>query len=499
MTQATTFDFGDVQGIVRFGHSHLREARFLLLQIRDADTARQWLSRLPVTTAEARLPLPEHALQAAFTAPGLNRLGLDPDLVEAFSDEFLAGMTEPSRARRLGDTGDNAPRNWAWGGTEDAVPHVLLMCYGRTGQLEEWLGNILDEDFQFAFDVLADIPASPQIDREPFGFADGISQPDIDWERRQTADVHRRYRYSNLLALGEVLLGYPNEYGEFTQRPVLAERAPDLPESLEDDSRSDLGRNGSYLVLRQLEQDISGFWQFVDASAGGGAEERESLAAAMVGRKRSGKPLVPLSAMDIEGVAEKNRAANNFVYDQDPRGAQCPVASHVRRSNPRTGDFPPGRMGIISRLMRILGFDGRHRQQDLVASTRFHRLLRRGRPYGPGVSQEQALAGSNGESPSGLQFVCLSANIARQFEFVQNAWIANSKFAGLQNAEDPLLGNRRPLQGGTATDDFSRPDASGMRRCTRGMNTFVTVRGGAFFFRPGIRAYRYICGRQGGS
>jgi deferrochelatase/peroxidase EfeB len=499
MMQATAFNYSDVQGIVRFGHGHLKEARFLLLRIKEAESARQWLAELPVTSAEALRPLPRHAVQAAFTAQGLTKLGLDPALLEAFSDEFLTGMTEPNRARRLGDTGDNAPGNWAWGGTENAMPDVLLMCYGQSGHIQKWLAEVFEDSFDRAFHVIANFPTHPRIDREPFGFADGISQPKIDWERRQTADVHRRDRYSNLLSLGEVLLGYPNEYGEYTPRPVLPDRNVDLPPSLEDESCSDLGRNGSYLVLRQLEQDVSGFWRFVDTLADGDAERREELAAALVGRRKSGAPLVPISEADIEGIAEQKRAANNFLFDMDPHGMQCPIASHVRRSNPRTGDFPPGRMGIIKRFLRILGFDARHRQQDLVASTRFHRLLRRGRPYGPGVSQDQALAGQNGEAPSGLQFVCLSANIARQFEFVQNAWIVNSKFAGLQDSEDPLLGNRRPLSGGTATGNFTRPDASGLRQCTRGMDAFVRIRGGAFFFLPGIRAYRYICGQQGKS
>jgi deferrochelatase/peroxidase EfeB len=499
MTQARVFDFSDVQGIVRFGHGHLKEARFLLLTIKETEVARQWLAELPLASAKAHRPLPDHAVQAAFTAQGLNKLGLNPDLLESFSDEFLTGMTEPNRARRLGDTGDNAPDNWVWGGTGNAMPDVLLMCYGQSGHMQRWLAEVFEERFDRAFHLLANFPTNPRLDREPFGFADGISQPEIDWEQRQTADVHRRDRYSNLLSLGEVLLGYPNEYGEYTPRPVLPDRRPDLPRSLEDESCSDLGRNGTYLVLRQLEQDVSGFWRFVDALADGDAEQREELAAAMVGRRKSGAPLVPISEADIEGISEKKRAANNFVFDRDPHGMQCPIASHVRRSNPRTGDFPPGRMGIVRRLQRILGFDAHHRQQDLVASTRFHRLLRRGRPYGPGVSQAQALAGHNGETPSGLQFVCLSANIARQFEFVQNAWIVNSKFAGLQDAEDPLLGNRRSLAGGTAAGNFSRPEASGMRRCERGMDAFVKVRGGAFFFLPGIRAYRYICRQQGAS
>ena len=50
---------------------------------------------------------------------------------------------------------------------------------------------------------------------EPFGFADGVSQPRLDWDatrRARRSDVD----YVNLIALGEVVLGFPNEYGRYT-------------------------------------------------------------------------------------------------------------------------------------------------------------------------------------------------------------------------------------------------------------------------------------------
>ena len=42
---------------------------------------------------------------------------------------------------------------------------------------------------------------------------------------------------------------------------------------------------------------------------------------------------------------------------------------------------------------------------------------------------------------AGLRFICLNANILRQFEFIQTAWIENPKFDGLDE-RDPLLGGR---------------------------------------------------------
>ena len=55
---------------------------------------------------------------------------------------------------------------------------------------------------------------------EPFGFTDGISQPELDWDRQR--DVNRpQIDYTNVVALGEFLLGYRNEYDKYTDRPLL--------------------------------------------------------------------------------------------------------------------------------------------------------------------------------------------------------------------------------------------------------------------------------------
>ena len=122
----------------------------------------------------------------------------------------------------------------------------------------------------------------------------------------------------------------------------------------------------------------------------------------------------------------------------------------------------------------------------MIASTRFHRLLRRGREYGPKLDPAQRLAPSQpGEQPSGLQFVSLNANIQRQFEFVQNAWLMGGKFNGLSEESDPLLGNREPVAG-CPVDAFSTPLKGGIRQKIEHVPRFVTVRGGAYFFLPGF-------------
>ena len=95
-------ELDDVQGIVRFGHGRMSEASFYLLRIADRLAAREWLAHAPVTSARAQHPLPETALQVAFTADGLRALGLPSAVVESFSDPFVAGMAEAARSRRLG-------------------------------------------------------------------------------------------------------------------------------------------------------------------------------------------------------------------------------------------------------------------------------------------------------------------------------------------------------------------------------------------------------------
>ncbi len=128
-----------------------------------------------------------------------------------------------------------------------------------------------------------------------------------------------------------------------------------------------------------------------------------------------------------------------------------------------------------------------------MSPVRFHRILRRGREYGPELLPENALNPASPNEPErGLHFICLNANISRQFEFLQNAWIMNTKFSGMTGESDPLLGNRTLLPGCPVTADFNRPRAAGLRHRVAGLPQFVTVRGGAYFFLPSRRALRYF-------
>jgi deferrochelatase/peroxidase EfeB len=488
-------DSSDVQGLAKFGYGKLTEACFLLLRVRNANAARAWIASAPVTTAEYRDPPPSTALQIAFTPAGLLAMGLPERIVSGFAVEFVEGMAgNANRSRRLGDIGWNDPAKWIWGAGDNAV-HLAVMLYA-VRDLDQWRQTIQNASWSEAFEVAFTLTTTDMGGHEPFGFEDSISQPEFDWKREQAA-ASDTIAYTNDVALGELLLGYPNEYGKYTDRPLL-ETVDDPGDQLlpaeDHTAKKDLGLNGTYFVLRQLEQDVRGFWQYIASNAGASSEDRESLGSRMVGRRIDGQPLIPDTGQKIPGVTEKpGTPSNAFTYDNDAMGTQCPFGAHIRRANPRNADMYRDPSNWLAIGLRILGFPRPQFREDLLASTRFHRILRRGREYGEEVSREKALQPAPpGEAPCGIHFGCVGASIARQFEFVQNAWLMATTFNGLIDESDPLLGNRAAVGDCPVTGYFSIPRDGKAARRLSGMPQFITVRGGGYFFMPSLRALRYI-------
>jgi Dyp-type peroxidase family len=487
-------DYSDIQGLVRYGYKRMTEAAYVLLGIEDVAAARSWLAGAPVTNAVELDSPPSSALQVAFTEAGLRALGVPVSVLAGFSAEFLAGMTEASRSRRLGDVGANDPSQWEWGGY-NKLPHLVVMFFAEHGRLAQFIQSATGSTWNAAFEQLSYLDTSDLDGIEPFGFTDGISQPEIDW--RQERDLAaNQIDYSNKAALGEFLLGYRNEYNKYTDRPVIdadSASANLLPAEDAPDKR-DVGRNGTYLVMRHLRQDVRAFWQFIRQQAGENWVQIDKLAAALVGRTRTGDPLVPIQTQAIPGIAADQAHENQFTFDEDPTGSACPFGAHVRRANPRNSDYPGHPTGL-TQLVTALGFGPSGFRDDLMSSVRFHRILRRGREYGPGLSPSDALTPAPLDDPErGLRFICINANISRQFEFLQNAWIMNSKFSGLTGESDPLLGNRLSIPGCPVTADFTRPENGALRSRVSGLPQVVAVRGGAYFFLPSLRALRYFAG-----
>jgi Dyp-type peroxidase family len=464
MAAAHLIERDDVQGLVASGYGHLPHATYLLAAIDEPAAARAWLGEAgrDVTTATGKSAGP--AVNIALSAAGLRKLGLREEVLAGFSREFLGGMTDDTRSRFLGDVDDNAPASWEWGRPDEEPIDLVLMLYAQTPRalralVKRHRTRLADRGVR----VLRELDGTSD-DREHFGFRDGISQPAVEGLREGPAD--------QTVSSGEFVLGYPNEYGLLTDRPLVAaahDPAGLLPAAPEDASRRDLGRNGTYLVFRQLSQDVPAFWRFVEERAANGRASRVALAAKMVGRWPGGAPLVLAPDFDNPALA----VANEFRYfDTDADGMHCPLGAHVRRSHPRDSlDPDPG-------------------SDKSIAVGKRHRILRRGRKYGPPLAADAALNGHAGDTQDrGLHFICLCANISRQFEFVQHTWVNNPKFKGLYEDADPLMG---------APGRAFTVQASPVRKRYTGLPSFVRTRGGAYFFLPGVRALHYLARTPGG-
>jgi deferrochelatase/peroxidase EfeB len=138
------------------------------------------------------------------------------------------------------------------------------------------------------------------------------------------------------------------------------------------------------------------------------------------------------------------------------------MGSHVRRGNPRDG-------------LAQSADD----KQTLLNAANNHRILRRGRKYGPDIADK----GNDDGLDRGLLFICLNTDIGRQFEFVQQTWILNQNFASLFDETDPLIG---------PNGSFTIPDEP-LRRIVP-VPTFVQMAGGEYFFLPSLSALRYLEG-----
>jgi Dyp-type peroxidase family len=455
----------DIQGLILRGYGHLRAARFFLFRVTDAKRAAPWLAALPLTDARRaadKADAPGPFVNVAFTHPGLQALGVDPALLDSFPRDYVEGPDTPERARILADHGASASSEWAWGSVARPV-HVALLVYSETdATLEPVAAEHLRLALAAGLELAHTLETRHLPDRkEHFGFRDGIAQPVVRGSRPDAPG-------ENVIPEGEMLLGRENAFGEVTHAPVAPDGFP-------------FGLDGSYLVVRQLEQDVRGFWRQAVASG----LDPLVLAAKMVGRWPSGAPLVLHPSADPHPPGQVSNE-DRFTYAvPDPDGKACPFGAHVRRSNPRDWGVAPT-------------------PSEAVTVTRRHRIVRRGRAYGkestPDMSPASLVAAAGGEGDGverGLQFLAFNANIERQFEFVQQQWLGNPKFGGLTSEADPVLGAFPEPTEGVDPPTFSVPEGSGLSRRVTGLASFVRVRGSGYFFMPSIPAVRYLAGRIG--
>jgi deferrochelatase/peroxidase EfeB len=159
------------------------------------------------------------------------------------------------------------------------------------------------------------------------------------------------------------------------------------------------------------------------------------------------------------------RRQNDFLYYfEDRHGISCPIGAHIRRANPRDSIGPD--------------------PDTALRLSKMHRIIRRGRPYGERLELTEPAA-QDGDGERGMFFICLNADIAGQFELIQHSWLNNPHFAGLHTGIDPFSHMEDPdnslvIQSRPINLNIPRP------------HPFVKVRGGAYFFLPGIEAVQAL-------
>jgi len=418
----------------------------------------------------------------AFSFSGLNALKLDENTLASFPEPFKQGMA--ARASRLGDVGRSAPENWEGELGLQSVHGYFTGCSNleRSGPLSEsfWTGlrseirsfndPTVDEGSEMRvwigllFRLLGLQVVHIELGQDPyevskkgkvkhlaerkehFGFRDGLSQPFVDLGLGETmpggGTADRRGTWSPV-APGEIFLDEEDESGQTHKLPL----------------HKDLRDGSTYLVFRKLEQDVEGFRAFLEQQRPDDRRAQKKLAAQFFGRWPNGTSLVhsPYTERSTAG-AETEAALNDFRYAaEDPHGRKCPLGAHVRRANPRD-------------------IGGRN-------DVRHHRILRRGIAYGGPLLPEGAP--DNGEK-RGILFIAANARIDLQFEVVQGDWLNGGEFLGQAGlGRCPISG----AQDGTVRASFLE---AGAVAPVTGLPSFVTMRGGDYFFAPGITALKGI-------
>ena len=436
-----TVELDDIQATVLRYRPEPYYGTHVMLHVEDAQAGREFVRRLTphVDSAADWWQAGEAWTSMAISYTGLVALGLPEDSLRVLPRSIPRG---DGRTRRPAP-GLRAERSRRTGkqpfGTGEI--HIAVSIFSDS---EDKLARAMEtarQQYQGFAGVtvlmMQDFGAQPG-DLNPLGYRDSIGQPAIEGSGVDSLPGQGRP-----IKAGEFILGYPGEAGVPLPMP-----RPDV-----------LGRNGTFVGLRKYQSRVGTFNRFLREHAGT-EQERELLAAKLVGRWRSGAPLTLAPTHDDPALGADPRRNNDFTYAADPHGQQVPLGSHMRRMNPR---------------------DTKMAQ---LADVNVHRIIRRsttyGAPYDPNAISEQ-----DDEVARGIYFIFLSAKAMATMEFLQQEWINNGNFMDLGDERDPNVG----LQEDGAT--FTIPQDP-VRRRIHGIQTFNVLRGGEYFFMPSLSALRWI-------
>lgn len=462
-----TLELSDIQGMITRGYSRLYETAYLHLKVIDSAGTKEWLKTiLPLVDSADHRKKATKTLHIAFAHNGLKALGLHSENLENFPLPFREGICTANRNLVLGDHGQNDPNNWRWG--EDNSQEILLIFHAEnTASMDAFLN---EQKAKIAEAKCVEISREMRgnlgkDNKEPFGFHDGISQPIIKGSGKTGAA-------NDIIETGEFILGYKNEHDRYPFSPFIVKEQGDVSLLSDQDKRAqglhDLGHNGSFMVFREMEQHVDKFWEAMENHTKNpdgtvNEEAKIRLASKCIGRWPSGASLVNYPDADPGGSLDND----DFGYaEKDPDGLKCPFGSHMRRNNPRDS------------------FRSYDEKQSLKISKR-HRIMRRGRKY-------QLPATASSEKPEiGLHFICFNADIELQFEFIQQTWANKNQTGKISNDIDVIIGV--PPEGNPQNEDWQFTiQNSPTNEHYKGWDQFVSIKGGAYYFFPSIKAIEYL-------
>ena len=444
-TSPPTLDLDEIQAIVLRPRPAPYFGTHVLLRIDDAEAGREFLRRLaPHIGSSAHWWSAANTwLAIGISYAGLEALGLPKDSLQSFPEAFRVGMA--ARAKELRDFGVNDPKNWEAPYGIGRV-HIGVTAFSDSEEKHQRALAVAREQWEgfSGVSVLAmqHFGAQPG-DLNPLGYKDGIDQPPIEGSGVEPLPGQGRP-----IKAGEFILGYPGEVGVLLPMPQ-----PDI-----------LGRNSTYVGFRKYQSRVGAFNRFLRDN-GSTEEERELLAAKLVGRWRSGAPLTLAPDHDDPALGADPRRNNDFNYSKDTHGRQIPMGAHIRRMNPRDTE--------LTRLSDV----------------NIHRVIRRGTTYGPPYDPN-ARSEADDTAPHGAIFLFISAKAMATIEFLQQEWIDEGNFVGLGDERDPIIG--RQEEGAV----FTIPKEP-VRRRVHNIQTFNVLRGGEYFFMPSISALTWIAKLSG--
>ncbi|BEP77605.1 hypothetical protein GmRootV59_54430 (plasmid) [Variovorax sp. V59] len=451
---AAEVDPTDVQGNILRGYK-ANHASYLFFRIDDPALARNWLAQDLPNAATPWLGVasashwpgdkaPAVLTQVAFTHQGLRALlapARQPEL-QTFPTAFREGATQ--RAEANFDRGSSGPDHWLFGKPAGEPEHVVLFLYTKESGTEtsayETAVRVLEQGAAKGLRHLRTLRGDSRGGYEPFGFRDGISEPRVSGQYTSAEPA-----FQPAASPGEFLLhqDYDSVYGGTS--------LGNMPQAL--------AGNGTFGVLRLLEQDVAGFKAATEQEAKRLGVDKDRLRAKLMGRRYDGTPLaLEPAAPDPSGPLDAFDYAPSWEFpdlENDHEGLRCPVGAHIRRANPRTA--------------RVAG--QRHAR----------RLLRRGM-----ASRWQ----EGSVEKEGLMGLFLGANIEQQFEFIQREWLQGDLAAtGIRGTTCPIAA----IRSASTEFRFVEPDAAGLpRTLVANIPPLVTTRGCMYLFFPGLKALRAL-------